>query len=92
VFIESAAFCQTNSTSDPYVKGQIAIEGEFWPAEWEAIREAFIAMGLIQVTRLGQKPSQMLPSRAECLDAFREGPDAIKKLEEKYPLMLEYGK
>jgi hypothetical protein len=71
-----------NPRGDPYVKGQIAIEGEFTRAEWEKIREMFIAMGLLQLKR-GHRLSTIFPSRQEILEAYRD--NKLRELAEKYP-------
>jgi hypothetical protein len=89
MYIERAAFHQMNPTGDPYVQGQIAIEGEFTPLEWSRIRELFIAAGLLQNLRCGVKLSSVMPSRREILDAFRD--NKLDKLKEKYPDFTWHG-
>ncbi len=83
MFIERAAFHQVNPTGDAYVKGQIAIEGEFTISEWEGIRELFIACGLLQNLRKGRRLSEIIPSQREILDAFRD--EELHSLAKKYP-------
>ena len=83
MFIERAAFHQVNPTGDPYVVGEIAVRGEFTPQEWSLLREAFIALGLLQNLRKGVRYSEVIPSRREILDAFRD--NKLGELARKYP-------
>lgn len=83
MYIERAAFHQINPTGDAYVKGQIAIEGEFTATEWERIRELFIAAGLLQTVGHGKRYSDIIPSRREIVDAFRD--NKLGELAKKYP-------
>lgn len=91
MYIKRSVFQNNNPSNDWLVKGYIAIDGEFTREEWEAIREAFIAMGLFQ-TMTNQVPlSQRIPSRQECVAAIQDiasgrDPRAWDKMAEKYKL------
>ena len=91
VYIKRSVFQENNSSGDWLVKGYIAIDGEFTRHEWEAIREAFMAMGLFQVSTKAIPLSQRIPSRSECVAAVQDvasgrDPRAWEKIVEKYKL------
>ena len=91
VFIKRSVFQNNSPSGDWLVKGYIAIDGEFTREEWEALRAAFIAMGLFQVATNAIPLSKRIPSRAECIAAVQDvasgrDPRAWDKVVEKYNL------
>lgn len=91
MYIKRSVFQNNSMSSDWLVKGYIVIDGEFTREEWEAIREAFIAMGLFQVATKALPLSKRIPSRAECVAAVQDvasgrDPRAWDKVVEKYNL------
>jgi hypothetical protein len=92
MYIKRSVF-QENSPSgrDWLVEGYIAIDGEFTREEWEAIREAFMAMGLFQTMTKTMPLSKRIPSRSECIAAVQDissgrDPYAWNKVCRKYNL------
>jgi len=86
MYIKHCRFQENNVTGDWLVKGCIGIEGEFSRAEWEKIKETFIAMGLMQVGHVA--PSRMIPSRAMVMEAIMAHARGDNKPLEQ--LMIEY--
>lgn len=74
-------------TRDWIIKGEIAIKGEFTAQEWDSLKELFISIGLFQMSKGLPRPSELVPTRQECVDALMadaRNEDASNKLREKY--------
>jgi hypothetical protein len=92
MFVTRCAFSPIGA-NDWIVKGQIAIEGEFTQGEWNLIKETFIALGLFQNYRGIPKPSELVPTRAECIDALMadaRGEGGSDKLRKKYNIPPDF--
>jgi hypothetical protein len=92
MYIKRCAYTPIGST-DWIIKGQIAIEGEFTQAEWNTIKETLMAMGLMQMSRGLPPPSELVPTREECVTALMEdarGLDGSNKLRKKYDIPPHY--
>jgi hypothetical protein len=94
MWINKAAFRENNHRTDPIVRGQIAIDGEFYRNEWEKIKEVFIAMGLAQLG--GERPKPDHPTHQEIVAAIQEdstacdsGHTAQRKLFARYGITEE---
>ena len=70
MYVEHCAFVERNP-GDWFVKGHIQIDGEFTRAEWEKIKNTFVALGLFQL-RYGRRPSDNFPTRAQVIEAIME--------------------